>query len=388
MRILLFSEKSDHTRRLIQHVLAPLGYEIILLHQAYWESDTIEAYQKSGVSVIIESPDLLHWKRIKTKLGKCYAIYRDISNRIKKFQPDAVMIQYVNALPAVEAIFAAGHSRRLILGFWGSDLLRQKKRICLRLIYPLALKRADVVTFDSLNMLECLHGLYGKKYDYKVRMMRYYNPTIDLLPLLKKQYTREEMRACLGLPQDGRILLSVGYNGNDAHNHLKITQAIAALPQNLQKKIFLIYPMTYGVQDEDYYNKVDAAREKLFCESVVLQNYLTRKECSFLYLSVDVFVHAQNSDAYSQTFVDYIYSGVTVFQANWLHYPEIDRYGLKLYEFADYQELTHLLMDYLNEFPGRCLKQTAEAIEILRKTESTAKITKNMKSIVEGDSNV
>lgn len=385
MRLLFFTEKSDHSKRLIHYALVPNGYEILLLHRDPWTQDEIKDYMENGVSKLAVSPDPVHWKCSKTKAGKLYSLYRDISQIVQSFQPDVINLQFVHALRAIAALFAAGWSRRLIISFWGSDLLRQNKWFCLRVIYPVVLCRANVITFDAMNMLDRMHQLYGKRYDHKFQVVRFCNPTIDRMRITQKKYTRSAMRLRFGIPQDGRIIVAVGYSQIPEHNHLKITQAIAELPEEMQRRMFLVYPMTYGDIELDYIDQIDVARSKLCCESLVLKQWLSEPELPFLYLSTDAFIHAQTTDAYSQTFVDYIYAGATVFQASWLHYPEIDRYGIKLYEFSDYLQLTKQLADYLNDFPNRCLKQDADTIEILYKTESPTEIAKKMKVIMEGE---
>lgn len=388
MRILVLSEKSEHTRRLLRYALAPHGYEILLLHRNPWSQQDIDAYRESGASEAVAIFDISRWKNKKTKLGKWCALCAGVLRTIKKFQPDVVNLQFVDTFSVAALFFTIGFSRRFILSFWGSDLLRQKKWLFLRVIYPLALCRANMVTFDSLNMLDRLHYLYGKKYDHKIQIVRFCNPIIEILNKMRVQYTRDEMRDRFGFPTDGRIIVSIGYCNIKEHNHLRITQAIGLLPKKVQEKLFLVYPMTYGETSSGYLTQIEEERGKLFCESLVLREYLTEEECACLYLSVDGFIHAQTTDAYSQTFVDYIYAGATVFQAKWLHYPEIDSYGLNLYEFADYSQLTQLLKDYVDDFPVRSLIQTPSAIDILYKTESSSEIAKRMKIVVEGDNYV
>lgn len=385
MRILLLAEKSLHTQRLVHYALAPHGYEISLLHWTPWSQQDIQDYLECGISSIEISPEPAQWEKAKTKIGKLYILYHDFSKLIRNFQPDVINIQYIHTLRTVIAVLSARHLQRFILSFWGSDLLRQNNVFCLYILYPLLLRRADAITFDSLTMIERMHQLYGKAYDHKIRLVRFPNPMIEQINTVRGQYACSEMRSHLGIPQDGRIIVVVGYSNIIQHNHLKITDAVASLSQETQKKLFLVYPMTYGQAGEDYIAGVDTARKKLHCESVILREFLTEDECAFLYLSSDIFIHAQTSDAYSQSFVDYIYAGATVFQADWLHYPEIDRYGLNLYEFSDYPQLTKLLKAYLDDYPNRCLKQSAAAIDALYKTESPAQITKKMKSIMEGE---
>lgn len=383
MKILLFAEQSLHTYRLIRYALAPHKYQIVLLHQAPWSQEETNTYIEGGASSEIVFPDPERWKRPKTKLGRKLVLFRESIKTAKKVNPDVISIQFVGKIPAAAAPLLAGTSRRLILSFWGSDLLRQHDRLFLRGVFPIILNRADAITFDGLSMLERLNSLYGKKYDSKVHVVRFPNPIIDLIKQLQQRYSQKELRSRLGLPHDGRIIIVAGYSNIPEHNHLKITQAIAALPQETQKKLFLIYPMTYGMGTQQYLEQIDAARNKLLCESTILRKFLTDEECACLYLSSNAFIHAQTTDAFSQTFVDYIYAGATIFQAKWLHYPEIDRYNINLYEFSDYSQLTQLLADYLNNYPNRCIQQTPETLNVLYQTEAPEEIAKQMKKIVE-----
>lgn len=264
----------------------------------------------------------------------------------EKYHPDTVNVQYVSP---TRLIFANAVSKKAnkCVSFWGSDLLCNN-RLYLATLYKYGLQKADTITCDALSMKKRLHDLYKGKFDAKTEILRYANHCVEHIDDLRKTYTSTELKQQIGLPNDGRYIVALGYNGSPRHHHIELTRVIARLPEELQKKLFVVYPMTYAIAEKEYMEQVYAVRAELKCESVILTSFMNMQEMARLHLVVDCFIHAQDTDAYSQTFVNYLYADTMVIQGRWLHYGEINKYNYNLVEFNDYEELTDILIERIS----------------------------------------
>ena len=63
----------------------------------------------------------------------------------------------------------------------------------------------------------------------------------------------------------------------------------------------------------------------------------------------DIFINAQTTDAFCNTIKEYMYAYTHIINASWLHYPEIDKFGLNVFEFKSFSEIPALLDSRLSD---------------------------------------
>lgn len=91
-----------------------------------------------------------------------YLLYiAEIRNLIKKINPDIVNAHYITSYGFLASVCK---DRLLALSAWGSDILvTPKKNPVYKFITKYALKRADIITSDSISMSKSISELLGNK---------------------------------------------------------------------------------------------------------------------------------------------------------------------------------------------------------------------------------
>lgn len=368
--ILLVSDAASlYTQRLTESLLLSGEWKIIICPRFPIDPETSFWYKKRDVAIEpLFYGDEEEWKAL-SQLKKMQLYASRAKELAHKYHPDIVNIQAVSLYRLFFVLSRNFCKAKLVVSFWGSDLLRAK-RFVREWFYPVGLKKASAITCDGLFVFEALRQLYGEKTIQKTHYIRFANPIIETICDLKKHKSKIQSRRAFSIPMDNRLVLVLGYNANPAHHHIEMTEALGKLPVSLQKCLYLVYPMTYGPKTDEYFAKLDMARGKLSCDSLVLKEFLSDEKCAELYWMADAVIHAQTTDAFSQTFVDYLYAQATVFQGRWLHYPEIDRFGYDIYEFDSYEELTEQIRQFIDN-PQRYFKrQTQSVMDAIYQIES------------------
>ncbi len=254
-----------------------------------------------------------------------------------------INLQYVDISFYRRLFYSRRINQKLILSFWGSDLLRRSKRSIKVLGGLLRFVGCRQVTFDNGDLQNVFkEALKSHSGDGVVAMLPL--PGLDAI-----DNTRNETIGRvdgIAFPAN-RELIAVGYNGGEAQQHLKIIKTLGMLKEDTKKGITVLLQMTYG-GSEEYIKKCEASCRGNRLDYIIFRNFLSDMEIGRLRNSVNVFINAQTTDAFSGSFCEYLYADTVVFNAKWLRYDEMDRYGLSCIEFDDFASLGSLLDDYFS----------------------------------------
>ena len=80
---------------------------------------------------------------------------------------------------------------------------------------------------------------------------------------------------------------------------------------------------------------------------VILKDFLDFSEMARLWLSIDVFINAQTTDAMSASLFECIYAGVYVLNAKWLKYKELENANITLDGFERFEEIPQKIAEIL-----------------------------------------
>lgn len=250
---------------------------------------------------------------------------------------DIVNIQFA-ALPYLVLLpFARKNCKRVIVSFWGSDILRQKKRN--RLTYYL-LRYADVITMSTTEMVKKFKYLYGEELYSKVKIAHFGSNVISEIDMINDHGS---VRRNWGIPRD-KITISIGYNADSAQNHIPVLEQIKKLPQDDKNKIHILMRLTYGLKSKEYINSITDAVKQTGCTYTLFFDYLSPKQSAEVTCITDIFIHAQKSDARSASMCEHLYAGCLVINPKWINYSEIDAFDLK---FEHFEELNEIILDNL-----------------------------------------
>lgn len=177
--------------------------------------------------------------------------YKDLNGEIVNIQ--SVSWWYVFVLP-----FLQKHFKRIVLSFWGSDILRVKRT---RIILGKRLfDHADVITFISDDMIKRFVGFFGDKYSNRIRKADFGSEILDYLDA-SNDTKKTDFKRKYGITDQKKCLV-IGYNRHKEQQHIEAVRSI--LHADLDPSdIVLVFPWTYGPDDPIYQKQIEhMAREK------------------------------------------------------------------------------------------------------------------------------
>lgn len=352
MRILIVGHADTYyVKDYIENVLMTRpGNEIILAQEsAFQHVKYLEYYQAVGVILEPLNQGFLNLvyriPKVRSKLGS-WLWSRKMIRKYGHF--DLVHIQAVNVSHGNIALGLRKAADKMIMTIWGSELLRNSPRVLesYRRYYEIA----DCITFNSWGPYGKFADFYGKEFEPQMCVNHLSFGVLDSIDKALERESREDIRKRWKIGTDGSKIVFVGHNGVEAQQHLKITKALATLPQELKKQIILLYTMTYGVKNEKYLAQVERAAEQTGCRYVILKKFLYKDEVAELRLICDVLIHAQTTDAYAGSIMESLYAGAVVMNASWLRYKDLPDCEHRVVEFASIEEIPEKLAEVIRNY--------------------------------------
>jgi hypothetical protein len=250
-----------------------------------------------------------------------------------------------NVFPA----FFLPRQAKLVVSFWGSDLMRNAENFE-HFVVRQALMRANVITIQSAELREMLLTKFGRELSPKVRVN----------PFLLEEKIFKDLEA-ISTPQDparlkaigldpDKVNIAVGHNAHEENQHIRVAAELAKLSPDLQSKINVIFPLTYGESNPQKLRKyIDKIHHRLRDTAIayqVIDRYLDWEELVMLRRHTDVLLHFPVTDALSGAATEAMYAGTIVCTGAWLPYGTFKRAGLKFFEVENVSDI-HSLLDHI-----------------------------------------
>ena len=146
-----------------------------------------------------------------------------------------------------------------------------------------------------------------------------------------------------------KVIISIGYNGKEAQQHKYVIEKVIQYKSYVKEKIFILFPMTYGYNQE--YTKIITSMldEDGTIGYKVFNEYLNDKEVAKLRKATDIFVHAQTTDAFSSSIREYLYLNKICYNPSWIQYSELKDKDVFYYEYNSFEELAEMLETCISE---------------------------------------
>lgn len=332
--LLLTSCIETFTHGYVSRVLIPAGFATTII--AFTCEDDIKYYRRNKVRIILlgtsESGQRLRFFR------HLLVVHRVITKEMKHFE--FVHFHQANCGLFRWARFFLKHSNKIEVSFWGSDLLRADKKT-LRAYKPI-LDKANKITVITEEMKNVLSERYRGTYDRKTNVIDFGVAAFDN----KEEFIdnkKVQSKAIWGVP-DGKLSIHIGYNGNEAQQHIPMIRALFDLPENIKEKVHLTVHAGYGSGSTEYIDSVRRALKESRMSFSVLDDYYDQEKVMSLRLSADVFLYGQMTDALSASLLEYIYSGAKIVKGRWLQYSLLERNNLVDYEYNHFKEIPGIVM--------------------------------------------
>lgn len=332
MKMLMLAQpNSSWTINIIQYYLIPRGVEVYLY--PFWTVD--EYFQK-----VYEENHVVVLDRIeKGKENRRFSWIMLLRKYIREYGIDIINIQYVQYEHLLPVFLFKRKNQKLILSYWGSDLLRKDDRY-LRKLYPLFTK-VDSFTHESKNLMECFERLYGKKYEDKVHFCPFGIPILSEIKKSESVLTKEKLRSKYGI-EEGKVVIAIGYNARLQQQHLKVIEQIETLSIEDRDKICIMLQVNYNIDSEEYVKEVIAEAKKSQCQVVAIHDFMNFAQMAEIRRITDVFVNSQTTDAFAGSVCEVMYAGGTLVHGEWLNYKEFEELDVDYVPYHEFDELPEI----------------------------------------------
>lgn len=246
-------------------------------------------------------------------------------------------------------------TKTILVTPWGSDVYRVngiKKQLCQK-IYSDATYICGTGNRFSKDVAQIYDIPQNKFVNLDIG-----SETIDYITTYRNIITPHEAKLQLGL-QD-RYIITCGYNGSKAQNHMAIIDAIHSVHHDLPRNVVLLFPMTYG-GDTEYITMLVDKLDRLSLSYRIFTEYLPLETLFLLRQATDIFIHIQTSDANSATVHEYLLCNKKVINGSWLRYNELEIEGKPPYFITE--DVSNLGRDIVQAY-------NAEILELPGSTEN------------------
>lgn len=350
MRYLVIGDSNSmHIFNFVKSFLLPAGYEVHLLTLSTMpiRNEFREFYRENNVTVHSVAEKNYKGLNKTDKLSRLLNIWRKF--RLMRSVPHVDICHLHSVYKTSVAMVLKNKKKfdRLILSYWGGDVEdRSPSTVKLR---EKCFSLADVITVTVKQTINDFHEVHGHAYDEKLMVSRFSTKGLDCINELSKTTTREECRSCYNIPKD-KICITCGYSAYREQHQDQCLEELGKLPEDVQKKLFVIVPMQYGkLDDKEYFDKVEAAKNAGKFECTVLKEFVPFEMSAKLAIATDIYMHLRDTDAFSNALKEHVYSGSTVITGTWLKYIELEEMNAPVISISSIDELSSCLLKLIPE---------------------------------------
>lgn len=251
-----------------------------------------------------------------------------------------------------EIIAAAPVDCKIIISFWGSDLMASAGVRNYRSVFK-ACQRSNAITVASVEMREILLSKFGRDLKSKVRITPF-GQSDDCVLLLNARERLFNLGISLlnenGINwRDYKYVLKIGYSGFESQNHIQLIQELSTLPSEMKSGTLLIVPMTYGATSE-YSNRVRVALEQSGLRFWMIGKYLLREEVLSVAVICNIMLNVRDNDGFNNSMIETLLAGNLLISGRWLPYSMLRQNNIYFHEIDDLSEVKGLLCSVDKEF--------------------------------------
>lgn len=364
MNILIIGNgNSFWIRDYIKYILISDKIKVFLVTKTVTDSSFRMFYEKNNVTIIDTNQgagvfDCIYG--LKTLINMKKKI-RKLSKQI------SIDVIHVHGVPSNFLVIFIGFSiikyaKTIVTTFWGSDLLAKTTKQLTKC--KLLIKKSKYVTVSTKEMKNVFAQKFDNEFNEKIVQIKFGVSIIDEIKILQKKWTKDDCKKKLGI-STRKITIAVGYNARERQHHIDIIDQLAKLEE--KSKFHLILQLSYGRDSIEYIERViDTVKASGF-EYSLIEEFLDGKTSAILRLATDIFIHGQDSDAFSASVQENLYAGAYLINPKWIQYTELKDWGINYVEYECFEQITNLVYDILE---GNIYKSGKEQLKRLAKESS------------------
>lgn len=268
----------------------------------------------------------------------------------------------------LSAIRYIPENKKILLTFWGSDLYQITGVNNYKSQFE-GLARADLITVNALEIKEAVLTKFGRDLFPKLRDadFRLNKNKLGRIEERKKENAILSFKKIHDIPQE-KIIVTLGYSASSKQRHIEILKILNELDEKVKKRIFIIIPMTYGLEHEDgnYLEKVKETCGKVDINTKILVDYMIDDEMVDFIISSEITLNLRDTDALNAAMLETLFAGNIVINGAWLPYGKLRRLGLYYKEIELKNELISVIPEILDNLEQEKKKSMVNQ-EIIRK---------------------
>lgn len=344
-RILIISDFSSiHIFNYVKNVVRFCDAQFVCIHTVGQVSELPSHYSEYYSKIGIEVVSGFFPPKKKGILGKLVNIRRNISHIKSLGKFDVIHVHYVSINTALAVYFTRKQFGRIVLSFWGSDLLRIGTSGYLQLSPIVSVAtQITVITEDMMNYFKRL-PCYISEYSNKCKVLDFGDMFLDTIDKYKK-WDEIKLRESFGLEKN-KIVVMIGYNGKKSMQQLEILQELLQADFYFKDKVQFVIPTLYA--DEDENTVIDDIIEKFETKTFLFRDFMDGETISRFRAATDIFIHGQKTDALSNTMLELLYAGTIVLNGEWLGYSTLDNNNVYYHKFAQFNQITGLIQQIIS----------------------------------------
>ncbi|WP_431471340.1 hypothetical protein I5168_07190 [Nonlabens sp. SCSIO 43208] len=259
-------------------------------------------------------------------ISKILRYYRN--NQILKKDVDCYHLHFATLENLVATLGIS--PKKLLISFWGSDLLRTE-HLGYDKVVAILLKRAKYITIQNDDLKKIIISRFGNQLSEKIIVIKFPFKTCHIEKFKSLSFKNLQRK-------EGFNIL-VGHNGHKENNHIKILHQLENLASS---KINVHLLLTYGLKN-DYLNQILKFKETSKLKIFLQLDFLEDKDLIDYRSKMDLMIYAPISDAMSGTVTESLYANIPVLAGNWLPYSIYHNKNFPISFFNKFSEIPGII---------------------------------------------
>lgn len=260
---------------------------------------------------------------------------------IKKYinKNDIVDIQWCGHYYSKYIKHIKDQAHRTYATLFGSDLYRTKQedRAIQREIFEIADFIVMGVNMDGAFLT------FFPGFENKILHAQYGSYRLEMIDQMTKDHSKESIKTEFGI-SSYKTVVTLGYNSKQEQQHLLFLHILEKLPVNIKNRLFLILPLTYGKENDDYLNGLRQSIKEAGIEYLLLENRLSDTDLVKTKLVSDITVNLQTTDALASSIKEAFAAYDIVIVGDWLPYDIYKDLGV-FFISSDLTQLKDIFID-------------------------------------------
>lgn len=250
---------------------------------------------------------------------------------------------------------------KIFASLFGSDLYRNNNanRLIQRKIFEVADKIVMGVNMQE-DFEEHFPGLSSK-----ILFAQFGSKRLDMIGEQSKNKKTADIKKKFNIP-DSKIVVTIGYSSKEQQQHLIFLKVLKSIEQTLKDKLFLIFPLTYGVKKEsEYYIKLKKEIKEIEIDYVCFESRLSEEELVDTRLISDITVNLQTTDALSSSIKEAMAADNVLLVGKWLPYQIYEELGIYIIrsEINDFEKSFRDILKNLDYHKKKCKRNKELVLE-------------------------